>query len=393
MNTNRCITVGVLARLWADGLRVGMVALLALPSWSVMGAASTVHFNRDIRPVLSENCFACHGPDANRRKAGLRLDTKEGIFERTAKHEPAVVPGKLEKSELWRRIAATDPDDVMPPPKSHKTLKPEQKELFKQWILAGAPWQGHWAYIKPERPLVPESSKFKVQSSKFKVRNPVDAFVLAKLHDKGLKPAPEADRRTLARRLSLDLTGLPPKPEVVEAFVKDRAPDAYEKLVKQFMDSPQWGEHRARYWLDAARYADTHGLHFDNYREMWPYRDWVIKAFNTNMRFNQFTIEQLAGDLLPNPADDDEVATGFQRCNVTTNEGGTIEDENLANYANDRVTTTGWVFLGSTINCCACHDHKFDPFTQRDFYSLAAFYRNTKQSGFDKNIRESDLFK
>jgi hypothetical protein len=225
------------------------------------------------------------------------------------------------------------------------------------------------------------------------IRNPIDAFVLAKLQSKGLKPNPEADRRTLARRLSLDLTGLPPKPEVVEAFVKDRSSNAYERLVKQFMNSPQWGEHRARYWLDAARYADTHGLHFDNYREMWPYRDWVIKAFNANVRFNQFTIEQLAGDLLPDSTDDQEVATGFQRCNITTNEGGTIEDENLANYANDRVTTTGWVFLGATINCCACHDHKFDPFTTRDFYSMAAFYRNTKQSGFDKNIRESDLFK
>jgi hypothetical protein len=175
--------------------------------------------------------------------------------------------------------------------------------------------------------------------------------------------------------------------------VQDPAPDAYEKLIKQLIHSPRWGQHRARYWLDAARYADTHGLHFDNYREMWPYRGWVIQAFNTNMRFDQFTIEQLAGDLLPNPTEDQEVATGFQRCNITTNEGGTIEEENPANYANDCVTTTGWVFLGTTINCCACHDHKFDPFTTRDFYSLAAFYRNTKQSGFDKNIRESDLFK
>ncbi len=350
-------------------------------------AAAEVGFNRDIRPIFAENCMACHGPDNNKRKAGLRLDTKDGIFEKTPKREPAVVPGNLEKSELWRRVTTTSPDDVMPPPDSHKELKPEQKEKLKRWILSGAPWQGHWAYIKPERPGVP-----KVQSPKSKVQNPIDAFVLAKLQSKGLKPAPEADRRTLARRLSLDLTGLPPKPEVVEAFVKDRSPDYYEKFVKTLMASPAWGEHRARYWLDAARYADTHGLHFDNYREMWPYRDWVIKAFNTNVRFNQFTIEQLAGDLLPDATDDQEVATGFQRCNMTTNEGGTIEDENLANYANDRVTTLGWVFLGTTMNCCACHDHKFDPFTQRDFYSMAAFFRNTKQTGFDKNIRESDLY-
>jgi hypothetical protein len=350
-------------------------------------ATAEIGFNRDIRPIFAENCMACHGPDNNKRKAGLRLDTRDGIFEKTPKREPAVVPGNLEKSELWRRVTATNPDDVMPPPDSHKELKLEQKEKLKRWILAGAPWQGHWAYIKPEKPIPPG-----VKSGGFKVRNPIDAFVLAKLQSKGLKPAPEADRRSLARRLSLDLTGLPPKPEMVEAFVKDKSPDYYEKFVRTLMASPAWGEHRARYWLDAARYADTHGLHFDNYREMWPYRDWVIKAFNSNMRFNQFTIEQLAGDLLADATDDQEVATGFQRCNMTTNEGGTIEDENLANYANDRVTTLGWVFLGSTMNCCACHDHKFDPFTQKDFYSMAAFFRNTRQTGFDKNIRESDLF-
>jgi hypothetical protein len=369
------------------------LAALWLFSGLAFAADNVVQFNRDIRPILADNCLACHGPDNNKRKAGLRLDTKDGIFEKTSKREPAVVPGNPEKSELWRRVIATDPDDVMPPPDSHKELKPEQKEKLKQWILAGAPWQGHWAYVKPEKPTVPGGPAFNVERSKFPVRNPIDAFVLAKLQSKGLKPNPEADRRTLARRLSLDLTGLPPKPEVVEAFVKDKSPDYYEKLVKALLASPAWGEHRARYWLDAARYADTHGLHFDNYREMWPYRDWVIKAFNTNVRFNQFTIEQLAGDLLPGATDDQEVATGFQRCNMTTNEGGTIEDENLANYANDRVTTLGWVFLGTTMNCAACHDHKFDPFTQKDFYSMAAFFRNTTQTGFDKNIRESDLYR
>src|SRR5258706_675679 len=361
------------------------VALVLVPVCAASVVPPTIQFNRDIRSILSKNCFACHGPDNNARKAGLRLDTKSGIFERTEKHEAVVVPGILEKSELWRRITATDPDDVMPPPKANKVLKPEEKELFRRWILAGAPWQGHWAYIKPERQAVPRVDHW--------ARNPIDAFVLAKLRSNGLKPNPEADKRTLARRLSLDLTGLPPKPEAVEAFLNNRSTDAYSSLVRQFMNSPHWGEHRARYWLDAARYADTHGVRFHNYREMWPYRDWVIKAFNSNMRFNQFTIEQPAGDLLPNPTDDQEVATGFQRCNMTTNEGGTIEDENLANYANDRVTTTGWVFLGATLNCCACHDHKFDPFTTKDFYSMAAFYRNTTQSGFDKNIRESDVFR
>jgi len=369
---------------WLGGV-TGIVLLAG--ATNVQAAESVVRFNRDIRPIFADNCLACHGPDNNHRKAGLRLDTKDGIFEKTPKREPAVVPGSLEKSELWQRVITTNPDDVMPPPDSHKTLKPEQKEKLKQWILAGAPWQGHWAFIKPERPNVPN-----VKAGGFKVRNPIDSFVFAKLQSKGLKPNSEADRRALARRLSLDLTGLPPKPETVEAFVKDKSPDYYEKFVKQLMASPAYGEHRARYWLDAARYADTHGLHFDNYREMWPYRDWVIKAFNTNVRFNQFTIEQLAGDLLPDATDDQEVATGFQRCAMTTNEGGTIEDENLANYANDRVSTLGWVFLGLTMNCAACHDHKFDPITTKDFYSMAAFFRNTKQTGFDKNIRESDLF-
>jgi hypothetical protein len=348
-------------------------------------ARESVKFDRDIRPILAENCFACHGPDTGARKAGLRFDTKEGFFEKTKKHEPAVVPGNLEKSELWARINATDPDDVMPPPESNKVLKPEQKELFKKWILAGAQWEGHWAYIKPERPAVPN-----VKQRGFEVRNPIDGFILAKLQSKGLKPAPEADRRALARRLSLDLTGLPPQPELVEEFMNDRAAAAYRNLVKRLMNSPQWGEHRARYWLDAARYADTHGLHFDNYREMWPYRDWVIKAFNRNLPFDRFILEQLAGDLLDDAEIEQLIATGFQRCNMTTNEGGTIDEENLANYANDRVATTGWVFLGMTMNCAACHDHKFDPITQKDFYAMEAFFRNTTQPAKDGNVKDSN---
>jgi hypothetical protein len=367
---------------------VGLVSVCLFASPAVSSDAAqpnaSVKFNRDIRPILAENCYACHGPDNNARKAKLRLDTKEGIFEKTPKREPAVIPGDLEKSELWRRVITTDEDDRMPPPDSHKVLKPEQKELLKKWIMAGAPWEGHWAYVKPERPEVP-----KVKASGFPVRNPIDAFILAKLESKGLKPAPEADMRTIARRVSLDLTGLPPKLELVERFLRDASPDAYVKLVKLLMNSPQWGEHRGRYWLDAARYADTHGLHFDNYREMWPYRDWVIRAFNRNMPFDQFTLEQLAGDLLEDPDTDQLVATGFHRCNMTTNEGGTIDEENLANYANDRVSTTGWVWLGATLNCAACHDHKFDPFTQKDFYAMEAFFRNTTQPAKDGNVKDS----
>ncbi len=345
--------------------------------------AAELQFNRDIRPLLSDNCLACHGPDPGSRKANLRLDTRESLFGGTKKEGQVVVPGKPEDSALWKRLVHSDPDELMPPPESHKELKSEQKEQIRQWILQGAPWQPHWSFLKPERAPLPGADQPGAAQ-----RNPIDAFVSAKLAQKGLTMNPEADRRILARRLSLDLTGLPPPPPDVEAFVADSSPDYFEKYVRRLMDSPQWGEHRGRYWLDAARYADTHGLHFDNYREMWPYRDWVIQAFNRNQPFDQFVIEQIAGDLLPDPTQDQMVATGFQRCNVTTNEGGTIEEENLSIYANDRVTTTGWVFLGLTTNCSACHDHKFDPFSTRDFYSMAAFFRNTRQSGFDGNVKD-----
>jgi len=360
-----------------------VAATLAAPA---LAAGAEIQFNRDIRPILADNCTACHGPDPGARKAGMRLDTKEGLFKDTKNEGPVITPGKPEQSALWKRIITQDEDEVMPPPKSHKTLKPEQKDLLQRWIVAGAPWQPHWAFLKPERPPVP--AKVKVAGSKFKIRNPIDAFIGTKLAGNGLSPNSEADRRTLARRLALDLTGLPPKPADVEAFVQDKSPGYYESYVKRLMDTPQWGEHRARYWLDAARYADTHGLHFDNYREMWPYRDWVIRAFNRNQPFDRFVVEQIAGDLLENPTQDQLVATGFHRCNMTTNEGGTIEEENLSIYANDRVATTGWVFLGLTANCAACHDHKFDPISQRDFYSLAAFFRNTTQNGFDGNVKD-----
>ena len=370
-------------------LRAAFLGWLCGQAATAPGSETTPTFNRDIRPILADTCFACHGPDNASRKAGLRLDTKEGVFERTPKHGPPVVPGNLEKSEMWRRVTATDPDDVMPPPDSHKTLKPEQRESLRQWILAGARWQGHWALLKPERPTVPDVSRLSPRAAPFPVRNPIDAFVLAKLDTRGLQPAPEADRPTLARRLALDLTGLPPKPEVVESFAKDRSPQAYVALVDKLMNSEHWGEHRARYWLDAARYADTHGLHFDNYREMWPYRDWVIKAFNRNLPFDQFTLEQIAGDLLDEATPEQKIATGFHRCNTTTNEGGTIDEENEANYANDRVTTTSWVWLGLTANCCACHDHKFDPITSKDFYAMAAFFRNSTQPAKDGNSKDS----
>ena len=344
--------------------------------------AREVQFNRDIRPILAEACYHCHGPDPASRKAKMRFDREEDF---TAKREDGfvVVKGKPAESLMWKRITSKDEDEVMPPPDSHIQLKPEQKELLRRWIEQGGSWQKHWAFMSIEQPAEP-----KVKNAAW-AKNAIDRFVLAGLDAAKLTPAPEADRRTLARRLSLDLIGLPPKPEVVEAFVADKRPDAYEQLVDQFLASPQYGEHRARYWLDAARYADTHGVHFDNYREMWPYRDWVIKAFNTNVRFDQFTIDQIAGDLLPNATTEQKIATGFHRCNITTNEGGTIEEENLVSYARDRVETTSWVWLGLTANCAVCHDHKFDPISQRDFYAMSAYFRNTTQSALDGNIKDS----
>ncbi len=368
-------------------LRAALPLALALFCAPAVPAADLI-FSRDIQPILSQQCYACHGPDPGTRKAGLRLDTREGAFETTPKRAAAVVPGHPESSELWKRIVTTDPDDVMPPPDSHKELKPAQRDLLKRWIAEGAPWQEHWAFVKPRRSTLPDTTELSRRHTQFPIRNPIDAFILARLDALGLAPAPEADRRRLLRRLSLDLTGLPPAPEEVEAFVLDEAPDAYDRAVRKYLASPRWGEARARVWLDAARYADTHGLHFDNYREMWPYRDWVIRAFNRNQPFDRFTIDQIAGDLVPSASDDQYIATGFHRCNATTNEGGTIEEENQVNYANDRVATTSWIWLGLTANCASCHDHKFDPISTRDYYSLAAFFRNTTQSGFDGNIKD-----
>jgi len=362
-----------------------LVTSVALFCTSTVEAAApaVLSYNRDIRPILSDNCFACHGPDASSRKGELRLDLREQALAPAESGARAIVPGKISESELVNRILTPDEDELMPPLKSHKKLTPAQKELVKQWVTEGAVYEKHWAFELPKRAPLPQ-----VKTPAW-VKNPIDAFVLAGLEAAGLQPNAEADRRTLARRLWLDLTGLPPKPEEVDAFEKDSSPDAYEKLVKRLMDSEQWGEHRGRYWLDAARYGDTHGIHHDAYREMWPYRDWVVRAFNRNMRFDAFTLEQIAGDLLPQPTREQLIATGFHRCNITTAEGGTIAEENLAMYANDRVTTTSWVWLGLTANCAACHDHKFDPITQKDFYSMAAYFRNTTQSHSDGNVKDT----
>ncbi|HXG12380.1 MAG TPA: DUF1553 domain-containing protein, partial [Gemmataceae bacterium] len=285
--------------------------------------------------------------------------------------------------EMIRRILSTDPEEAMPPPVTKKKVSPKELAKLKQWIQQGAEYQPHWSFIPPVRPPLPT-----VKNSAW-VRNPIDRFILAELEKQGLQPAPEADRRTLARRLSLDLIGLPPTPAEVEAFVNDPAPDAYERFVDRLLQSPHWGEHRGRFWLDAARYADTHGIHFDNYREIWSYRDWVINAFNRNLPFDQFTVEQLAGDLLPNPTLEQKIATGFNRCNITTNEGGVIPEEYLVLYTRDRVETTAQVWLGLTAGCAVCHEHKFDPMSQREFYQLAAFFNNTTQGAMDGNIKDT----
>ncbi len=342
-------------------------------------AKDDVDFNRDIRPILADACFHCHGPDPDSRKADVRLDTAAGVFEGDA---PVIDRENLADSELLYRITTKEADEVMPPPENHRQLEPREVELLKRWVEEGAEWQSHWAFEKPEKPDPPQ-----VQNESWP-RNDLDRFVLARLESAGLKPAREADPRTLVRRLALDLTGLPPEPHLVEAFANDPNDEAWEALIDSMLESPAYGEHRARYWLDAARYGDTHGLHFDNYREMWPYRDWVVQAFNRNQPFDEFTIEQLAGDLLENPSREQLIATGFQRCNITTNEGGTIVEENLANYAADRVQTLGWVYMGLTTNCAQCHDHKFDPITTKDYYAMAAFFRNTTQGGLDGNVKD-----
>jgi hypothetical protein len=311
--------------------------------------------------------------------AGLRLDTREGQTEQRKRGVP-VVAGRPAESLLIERIFSEKKGLIMPPVSSHKTLSDEQKQLLRKWVEQGAEWQGHWAFEAPVRPRLPEVKQREWE------RNAIDRFILAKLEERGLTPAKQAGKRTLIRRVSLDLTGLPPKPEEVEAFVRDNSPEAYERLVDRLLQSPHAAEHRARYWLDAARYADTHGLHIDNYREMWAYRDWVIQAFQKNMPFDRFTVEQIAGDLLPDRGMDQMIATGFHRCNITTNEGGVIPEEVAAIYDKDRVDTTGAVWLGLTVGCASCHDHKFDPITQRDFYSLAAFFRNTTQNPLDGNV-------
>ncbi len=348
--------------------------VLLLPGNALVKGAE-LSFNRDIRPILSDNCFHCHGFDPKKRKGNLRLDTAEGAYSKGKSDAVAIIPGKLDESEVWKRIVTTDEDDLMPPEKSHKSLTAEQKEKIKQWILQGAKYQKHWSFEAPAKPEVPATGE----------ANPIDNFLLHRLKTENLSALPEAEKEVLIRRLTFDLTGLPPTLAEVDAFLAEQQPGAYERLVDRLLERSQYGENMARYWLDIARYGDTHGLHLDNERQMWAYRDWVVGAFNRNEPFDQFTIDQIAGDLLPNATEEQKVASGFNRCNVTTSEGGSINEEFIYRYAVDRTVTTMQTWLGVTAGCATCHDHKFDPITIKDFYSMYAFFHSAADPPMDGN--------
>ncbi len=341
-----------------------LAALLTRPA--AAGEPVKVDFNRDVRPILFDKCVACHGPDEQQRKSGLRLDTREGAVE-----GEAFVPGKPGESAIIERILSKDKAVVMPPPRTGKTLTPADRDVMTRWIEQGANYAEHWSYAKPTRPELPA-----VKNPAW-VRNPIDRFVLAKLESLKLAPQPEADRATLVRRVTLDVTGLPPTPAEVEAYAKDAAPDAYEKLVDRLLASPAYGEHWARQWLDLARYADSAGYADDPRRTIWAYRDWVVRAYNRNLPFDRFTVEQLAGDLLPNATDEQRVATAFHRNTMTNNEGGTSDEEFRNVAVVDRVNTTLTVWMGTSLACAQCHTHKYDPITQTEYFALFAFFNNT----------------
>ncbi len=340
-----------------------------------------VDYSGEIRPILSDNCFACHGPDEEARTADLRLDQKESAFEDRGGYA-AIVPSDPELSEILYRITSDDPLDVMPPPETNKSLTREQVDLIRRWIAQGAEWEEHWAFVPPSRPEPPNIAEGDDTNS------PIDRFIRARLNEVGLQPNPEADPETLIRRVTLDLTGIPPTPEEVDAYLEDQRPDAYERVVDRLLSSPRSGEHLSKAWLDAARYGDTHGLHLDNYREMWPYRDWVVQAINRGLPYDEFVTEQLAGDLLPDPTLDQLVATGFNRAHVTTSEGGSIKEEVYIRNVIERVDATGTVFLGLTVGCARCHDHKFDPITARDYYSMSAFFNSLDGNPLDGNAAQ-----
>lgn len=351
----------------------GVIAALAIAG-PVAGVeeAGRVDFGRDVLPILSDQCFQCHGPDAKARKADLRLDTREGAL---GGGSPVIVPGKSVESEFIARIVSDDPDEVMPPSKSKRKLTPAQIETLRRWVDQGAHWGKHWSYEPPRRPPLPS-----LKNPAWPV-NAIDAFILARLEREGLAPSAEASRETLIRRASLDLTGLPPTLAEVDAFLADTRPDAYERVVDRLLASPRYGERMAWDWLDAARYADSNGYQGDQERTMWPWRDWVVSALNANMPYDQFTVEQIAGDLLPNATLEQKLATAFNRNHMINGEGGRIPEENRIDYVMDQTETTATIWLGLTFTCARCHNHKYDPFTQRDYYGLFAYFNQTPVTG------------
>jgi hypothetical protein len=337
-------------------------------------AEPSLDYNRDIRPILSENCFACHGFDVKSRQADLRLDTAEGAF---AKRDdgPAIVPGNASQSLIWNRIVSTDEDTLMPPPSSNHVLTEAQRAKIKTWIEQGAAFAGHWSFIPPNLPVLDASAS----------DNPIDALIQKRLKEEGLVHSAPADKSTLIRRVYFDLIGMPPSSEEVKAFVNDTTVDAYHKVIDRLLQSDHFGERMALEWLDAARYSDTNGFSIDGGRHLWLWRDWVIQAFNDNLPYDRFLVEQLAGDLLPNRTDSQLIATGFQRNNMVTHEGGTIPEENITNYNADRVKTLGESILGLTLGCAQCHDHKYDPISQREYYQMFAFFNSLGDKGLDGN--------
>lgn len=352
-----------------------LALMFSLAGSNTARATDELDFNRDIRPILSENCFQCHGPDAKARQAELRLDTRDGATQ-LVDGRAAIKPGHAAGSEVMARIHSTDPDLIMPPPKTNRRLSDSQKATLERWIAAGAPYAVHWAFVPPQRPRVPM-----VDPSVGTTRNPLDAFLLQRLAHERLSAAPEADRRHLIRRVTLDLTGLPPTPLEIDEFLADDSPQAYDRLVDRLFSSPRYGERMVWDWLDAARYADTNGYQGDPTRSMWYWRDWAVAALNANQPFDRFTVEQLAGDLLSQPTQDQLIATGFHRNHMINGEGGRIAEESRVDYVQDRVETTGMVWLGLTLNCCRCHDHKFDPIAQKEYYRLAAYFNSIEESG------------
>lgn len=363
--------------LWIGVVAVGLIGVLLeakgetkKPSISL----PTLRYSRDIQPLLSNKCFRCHGADAKARMANLRLDTLEGATKVT-NGQSAIVPNKPERSRAYLRMIEKNPALRMPPPASHLSLTATEIEKLRRWIAQGAKYEKHWAFVPPTTPPIPAVSNRKW------LRNPIDAFVLAELDKQNLKPAPSASKETLLRRLSLDLTGLPPTLSELDSFLKDTSPNAYEKVVERLLASPRYGEHMVMEWLDVARYADTNGYQEDRSRPMWFWRDWVVNALNSNMPFDRFTLEQIAGDLLPNSTTSQKIATGFHRNHMLNGEGGRIPEESRVDYVMDRVETTATTWLGLTLGCARCHDHKYDPFTMKDYYRLSAYYNSITETG------------